>query len=105
MADHHHHHEHHHHGEHHHHDIAQAPGEGHDFQAANEAHFDAGAEANDVHPQWRQLARESVEAITKAYPELFDKEKTQVLDFACGTGTHNLLRIKVVKLMLTISAY
>ncbi|KAI0085964.1 S-adenosyl-L-methionine-dependent methyltransferase [Irpex rosettiformis] len=77
------HHHHHHHHEHHHHDAGK---EHSDFAGANEAYFDAGAEKNDVQPEWVKLAHDAVEAILKAYPESFDKDKTQVLDFACGTG-------------------
>lgn len=76
---------HHHHHQHHEHQ-ATADKEHDKFAAANEAHFDASAEANDLRPEWKKLAQDAVEVILKAYPTLFEKEKTEVLDFACGTG-------------------
>jgi hypothetical protein len=76
MADHHHHH-------HHHHEIAAD----HDYVRANEAHYDADAEQIDSRPEWKQLAHDACEAMLKAYPGLLDKDKTEVMDFACGPGT------------------
>ena len=77
-----------------------------DYVCANEAYFDAEALETEDHdrPQKVQLAKRVCNAIRKTYPELLDEDATEVMDFACGTGTHNLLRIRVVKLMLTISA-
>ncbi|KAI0344984.1 S-adenosyl-L-methionine-dependent methyltransferase [Trametopsis cervina] len=69
----------------HHHQHPQEHKE-HDFVAANEVHYDASAGELDTRPEWIKLARDSCEAMHNAYPELFDKENTTVLDFACGPG-------------------
>ena len=63
-------------------------GHGHDFTAANRAYFDENADKlEEMHPQWRAMARKQVEAMVAAWPERFDKERTAAMDFACGIGT------------------
>ena len=60
---------------------------GHDFAAANRAYFDENAEKlEEQHPGWREMARKEVVAMREAWPELFDAERTAVMDFACGVG-------------------
>ncbi|KAI0628797.1 S-adenosyl-L-methionine-dependent methyltransferase [Trametes polyzona] len=59
----------------------------HDFKQANEEHFDKAApNVEHEHPYARELGIKNVEAMRETYPDLFDKERTEVLDFACGTG-------------------
>ncbi|KAI0355113.1 S-adenosyl-L-methionine-dependent methyltransferase [Trametes cingulata] len=70
-------HAHHHHGH----------GHGHDYVQANKAYFDEHADkVEEEHPESRQVACNSVDAMREAYPAIFDKDRTEVLDFACGTG-------------------
>ncbi|KAI1791562.1 S-adenosyl-L-methionine-dependent methyltransferase [Ganoderma leucocontextum] len=59
----------------------------HDFAAANKAYFDEHAhKLEDMHAGWREMARKEVDAMRTQWPALFDKERTVVLDFACGIG-------------------
>ena len=61
--------------------------DGHDFVEANRAYFDEHAhEYQDMHPEARETARLQIEAIRAEWPGLFDKERTTVMDFACGIG-------------------
>ena len=57
---------------------------------ANDAYFDERARAGDHHhgPEARKLGRRNVAALRSTYPLLFDEDTTEVLDYACGTGTH-----------------
>ncbi|KAI0781452.1 S-adenosyl-L-methionine-dependent methyltransferase [Trametes elegans] len=60
---------------------------GHDIVEANRAYFDENAEKfEEQHPEARQVGLNSVNAMREAYPALFDKARTEVMDFACGTG-------------------
>lgn len=73
------------------HENASAPAHththGHDFTSANKAYFDEHADKlEEMHPEWREMARKEVEAMRNEWPELLNKERTVVLDFACGTG-------------------
>ncbi|KAI0628798.1 S-adenosyl-L-methionine-dependent methyltransferase [Trametes polyzona] len=57
----------------------------HDFAQANKAFFDHHAhEAH--HPDALKLREKNVRAMLRAYPQLFDEERTTVLDYACGVG-------------------
>lgn len=59
----------------------------HDFARANQAHFDTHADKlEEEHPYARPFAALSVHAMRDTFPALFDKEHTEVLDYACGTG-------------------
>ena len=61
----------------------------HDFAEANRAYFDARANAtgtDEAHHESPELARREVRAMVRAWPELFDEEHTEALDYACGTG-------------------
>jgi len=58
----------------------------HDWAAANKEHFDNAAAANDARPEWLEMAQRGTAAMRKKYPDLFDEDKTALLDFACGTG-------------------
>ncbi|KAI0699194.1 S-adenosyl-L-methionine-dependent methyltransferase [Cerioporus squamosus] len=63
--------------------------EKHDFAAANRAFFDQHAHEhshghNDAHS--RERAIRQVNALRKAWPELFDEDSTVAMDYACGTG-------------------
>lgn len=73
---------------HHHHDHPQVhlSGHSHSYTDANKAYFNDSAQAWDARPGAEELARRLVGAITRLYPDLFDEEKTEVMDFACGTG-------------------
>lgn len=66
----------------------------HDWAAANKEYFDKEAAANDVRPEWLQMAQRGTAAMRKRYPDLFDEDRTVLLEFACGTGTYvsDLLR-------------
>ncbi|KAI8974258.1 S-adenosyl-L-methionine-dependent methyltransferase [Trametes punicea] len=60
--------------------------EGHNFVEANKTYFNEHADKlEEEHPQARQLGVISVEAMRNAYPAVFNKERTEVLDYACGT--------------------
>lgn len=79
------------HGEHHHsgpgHEHEHGSGPSHDFAAANRAYFDEHAhEIEHMHPHAHSLAVKEVEAMRRAWPELFDEERTVAMDYACGTG-------------------
>ena len=71
-------------------DHAAAHGHDHQhFAAANKAYFDEHADKlEEMHPHWRAMSRRQVEAMRTEWPDLFDKERTAVLDFACGIGTY-----------------
>lgn len=59
----------------------------HDFARANQAHFDEHADKlEEEHPYARGFAVLSVNAMRDTFPALFDREHTEVLDYACGTG-------------------
>ena len=71
------------------HGASQAPGlaHDHDFAAANKAYFNE--HANDyqaMHPEAHATAGLQIDAIRTQWPEIFDKERTTVMDFACGIG-------------------
>ena len=69
-------------------------GHGHDFAAANKAYFDEYAHnAEEMFASWREMARKEVDAMRAQWPALFDKERTVVLDFACGVGTSCCVRV------------
>lgn len=56
------------------------------FAKANAEHYDTvWAKKCDDNPFFQSFGKNLAEAITKVYP--FDKERTKVLDYACGTGT------------------
>ena len=76
----------------HHHPTIPAHGQGHDgFAAANKAYFDEHADRlEEMHPEWREMSRKQVEVMRTEWPELFHKERTEVLDFACGIGASRL---------------
>ena len=57
------------------------------YVAQNQKHFDATAKEADINPQWLELARKISDAMLRVHPELFVKTRTELLDFACGTGT------------------
>ena len=62
-------------------------GDNHNFAAANKEYFDKHAHnLEEMHPKWREMARKEVEVMRSQWPALFDKERTTVLDFACGIG-------------------
>ena len=83
---------------------AHGHGHGHDFAAANKAYFDEYAHnAEEMFANWRNMARKEVDAMRAQWPALFDKERTVVLDFACGVGTSRRLLCMCARarLMLT----
>jgi hypothetical protein len=59
----------------------------HDFAAANAEHFNAEAEKYDD-PKKVEIAQRLLPGILDAYT--FNKEKTVVLDYACGTGAFSI---------------
>ncbi|KAH9911686.1 S-adenosyl-L-methionine-dependent methyltransferase [Epithele typhae] len=64
----------------------------HDFAAANKTHFDARATAahgddphdSPAHPENTERARRTVNAMRQWWPELFDEDRTEAMDYACG---------------------
>ena len=54
--------------------------------AANQEYFDAEVKAADANPEYIKMGEQVVETLVEIYPALFDKQKTTVLDFACGSG-------------------
>ncbi|KAM5542804.1 hypothetical protein V8D89_003765 [Ganoderma adspersum] len=71
----------------HEHGHGHAHAHGHDFAAANKSYFDEYAHnAEEMFAGWREMARKEVDAMRTQWPALFDKERTVVLDFACGVG-------------------
>ena len=68
-------------------------GDNHNFAAANKEYFDKHAHnLEEMHPKWREMARKEVEVMRSQWPALFDKERTEVLDFACGIGASRSLQ-------------
>lgn len=67
--------------EHHHHSHAHNH---HSFTEANEHHFDAEGLEILGNEQGKTIGRQAAEAFLSA--AAFDKDKTDVLDFACGIG-------------------
>lgn len=58
-----------------------------DVTGFNREYFDEHAhKVEEEHPEARQVGLNSVNAMRAAYPTLFDAQRTEVLDFACGTG-------------------
>ncbi|KAG7095860.1 hypothetical protein E1B28_006552 [Marasmius oreades] len=55
-----------------------------DIAAANKAHFDAHAHSYDDTPSVLRVTKEIGKSIVETIP--FNKEKTTVLEYACGTG-------------------
>ena len=67
--------------------IRSAISESQRFATANEAHFDQRARpSDDSHHENPELARRTLAAMNKAWPELFDEDYTEAMDYACGTG-------------------
>ncbi|KAI0355128.1 S-adenosyl-L-methionine-dependent methyltransferase [Trametes cingulata] len=60
--------------------------EQHDFAKANKAFFDEHAHEHRQ-SEARKLGQKNVAAMRSAYPSLFDEDTTEVLDYACGTGS------------------
>ncbi|KAF9009516.1 S-adenosyl-L-methionine-dependent methyltransferase [Cyathus striatus] len=58
--------------------------EHHDYVGANRDHFDDKAHDFNSYPHAIERAKQSALAIRNVYP--FDKEKTMVMEYACGTG-------------------
>ncbi|EIW60962.1 S-adenosyl-L-methionine-dependent methyltransferase [Trametes versicolor FP-101664 SS1] len=57
----------------------------HDFAEANKAFFDQ--HAHEPHrPDALKLRHKTVAAMQRAHPALFDEDRTEVLDYACGVG-------------------
>ncbi|KAI9069490.1 S-adenosyl-L-methionine-dependent methyltransferase [Trametes sanguinea] len=76
---------------------------GHDYVEANKAYFDEHAEkVEQEHPQARELGIKCVEAMRSNFPSLFDKERTEAMDFACGTGLFSLAYRPYVKHILGV---
>jgi len=58
---------------------------GHDYSAANKAHFDyAAAVKYDKRQDLVELTRRQSNAMIKAFP--FNESDTIVMDYACGAG-------------------
>ncbi|KAH9890508.1 S-adenosyl-L-methionine-dependent methyltransferase [Cubamyces lactineus] len=72
--------------------------EGHDFAEANKAYFDEHAHTlEQEHPNAHKLGTMVIEAMRKTYPALFDKGRTEAMDYACGTGMVSLALRPYVK--------
>jgi hypothetical protein len=55
---------------------------------ANRAHYDANAEAYDRMEMANEVAEKAAAAMRRVYA--FDEERTECMDYACGTGAHTL---------------
>ncbi|KAI0355127.1 S-adenosyl-L-methionine-dependent methyltransferase [Trametes cingulata] len=67
--------------------MSSAPEQSHDFVQANMSFYDEQAEKiEQQHPYTRQLAVSTVDTIREIHPGLFNKDSTEVLDYACGIG-------------------
>lgn len=60
----------------------------HDIASVNEQHYDLQAEAFDEYPGYEEISRVIGQAMLSKYPDIFDKECTHILDYACGTGMY-----------------
>ena len=74
-------------GQGHHGDSSHAHHPSHDYVAANREHWDKQAHNVDAWPEVQVLTKNITATMREIHPDLFDKENTTVLDFACGTGT------------------
>lgn len=61
--------------------------DGHDYKAENEKFFDKNAKEMDAREDVQDVAKRVGVALREAFPSLFNKESTTVMDYACGTGT------------------
>ena len=68
------------------HDHGAHTAEAYDYAAANQQHFDKEAKSLDMLAYVLEHAQKLTKVMVERYPTLFDKEKTTLLDFACGTG-------------------
>lgn len=60
------------------------------YAAANKELFDKKALEVDAMPEFQAVGRDVAAALLRIYPALFDPEKTEALDFVCGTGLVSL---------------
>lgn len=60
--------------------------DGHDYKAENEKFFDKNAKEMDAREDVQDVAKRVGVALREAFPSLFNKESTTVMDYACGTG-------------------
>jgi hypothetical protein len=72
------------HGHDHGHNHGQGHGHGHDYAASNREYFDKLAANYEEQPLVKELCANISQAFLKEYH--LEKEKTRVLDFACGSG-------------------
>nr|VWO98244.1 Beta-glucosidase (EC [Ganoderma boninense] len=68
-----------------------------DFAAANTAYFDQRAHQLGDHGHGHELGRKNVAAMRKAWPELFDEDRTVAMDYACGIGNVSQTLCQYVK--------
>jgi len=68
----------------------------HNFIEHNRDHFDKSAEVYDNHPLKTSIANKCAESILEKLGNEFDKEKTELMDFACGTGDIVVVVINVI---------
>ena len=72
----------------------------HNFIEHNRDHFDKSAEVYDNHPLKTLIANKCAESILEKLGNEFDEEKTELMDFACGTG--DIIVVVVIILLLLI---
>ncbi|OCH94864.1 S-adenosyl-L-methionine-dependent methyltransferase [Obba rivulosa] len=58
----------------------------HDYVSANREYYDKEAHKYDARQDVAAVTKNIVIAMRETYPDLFDKDSTTVLDYACGTG-------------------
>nr|CAG8433307.1 6227_t:CDS:2 [Entrophospora candida]CAG8436544.1 878_t:CDS:2 [Entrophospora candida] len=58
----------------------------HNFAEHNRDHFNENAESYDKHPYIDLIVTKCANAILERVGDKFDEEKTEVMEFACGTG-------------------
>ncbi|OSD02115.1 S-adenosyl-L-methionine-dependent methyltransferase [Trametes coccinea BRFM310] len=76
---------------------------GHDYVEANKAYFDEHAEKlEQEHPHAREVSIKCVDGMRSNFPALFDRERTEAMDFACGTGLFSLAYRPYVKHILGV---
>ncbi|OCH94873.1 S-adenosyl-L-methionine-dependent methyltransferase [Obba rivulosa] len=68
------------------HAASHGHGHSHDYVAANREHFDKEAHKFDAWPEVGVLTKKITATMRETHPHLFDKDTTEVLDYACGTG-------------------
>ena len=65
--------------------------QGHDHSVANREFFNDIAHKYDDRPHAREAARRIAAAMRTKMPALFQEDATDMMEYACGTGTCNMI--------------